>query len=84
MGRCGVEVGAVEVFIVLREDQNQHGFVDTGIAGVFRTRAAAEAYVQQSEGEARGEGLNVCGDESDDWDEADWEVYFKIEAHLVH
>ena len=24
------------VFVLIREDQNEHGFVDTSIAGVFR------------------------------------------------
>ena len=26
------------VFVLIREDQNEHGYIDTSITGVFRTR----------------------------------------------
>ncbi len=29
------------VFVLAREDQNDHGFVDTSIAGIFHDRQAA-------------------------------------------
>ena len=42
----------MELFVVLREDQNDHGFVDTSVCGVYRTRAEAEASVGEDEAKA--------------------------------
>jgi hypothetical protein len=73
----------MEVYVVIREDQNEHGFVDASISAIFLQRADAEAHVGQGKSNARTDGLRVSGDENADWEEADWEVYYKIEAHRV-
>jgi hypothetical protein len=71
----------VEVFVVIREDQNDHGFVDTNICGVFRSREGAEACVVDGKSEARADGFRVEGAQDCDWEEANWQVYYKIETH---
>jgi len=30
------------VFVLIREDQNEHGYIDTSIAGVFREAGVAK------------------------------------------
>ncbi len=71
----------MEVFVVIREDQNDHGFVDTSVCGIYRTRADADACVEEGEAAARAEGFRVSGDANRGWDESDWQVYYKVEAH---
>lgn len=73
----------MQVFVVIREDQNDHGFVDTSVSGIYRRREEAEAYVTQWKADARADGLHVSGDDDDDWEEVDWEVHYKIEAHVL-
>jgi hypothetical protein len=45
------------VYILLREDQNDHGYVDTSIAGVFRDAGVAEEMKTLERLQARQEGL---------------------------
>ncbi|PYR79238.1 MAG: hypothetical protein DMF87_11860 [Acidobacteria bacterium] len=66
------------VYVVIREDQNEHGFVDTSIDGLFRTQQEADAFVDECTGEARAEGLRLEDDYPGDWD-----VYWKVEQHTV-
>jgi hypothetical protein len=66
------------VHIVMREDQNDYGFIDTSVAGLFRRRSDAEMFVASSVSGAREEGLRVCGDPGT---EPDWQVSWLIESH---
>lgn len=66
------------VHVVIREDQNEHGFVDTSVVGLFRSRKEANAFLKSSIATARNDGLRVCGDPGT---EPDWEVYWMIESH---
>jgi hypothetical protein len=74
----------MEVLVVIREDRNDHGFVDTGVCGVYRRRDEAEAAVREGEARARADGFRVLDDDEDrDWDDSDWEVYYTIETHTL-
>lgn len=74
----------MEVFVVIREDQNDHGFVDTSVWGIYRSRADAEAAARDGENDARARGFRVLDDDEDrDWDESEWQVYYKVEAHTL-
>ena len=68
------------VHVVIREDQNEHGFIDASVDGLFRSRHEADEYVKSSIADARDEGLRVS-DESGI--EPDWDVSWKIEVHPV-
>ena len=48
---------AMTVHVVIREDQNEHGFFDTSVVGLFRSGNDADAFVESSISEARDEGL---------------------------
>jgi hypothetical protein len=67
---------AMTVHVVIREDQNEHGFIDTS----FRSRSDADALVESSVSWARDEGLRVCGDPGT---EPDWQVSWMIESHSL-
>jgi len=45
------------VFVLIREDQNEHGYVDTSIAGVFREADVAKEMETLERLHARQEGL---------------------------
>lgn len=47
------------VHVVIREDQNEHGFIDTSVAGLFRSRNDADAFVESNVAAARNQGLRV-------------------------
>ena len=66
------------VHVVIREDQNAHGFVDTSIVGLFGSREKAEAFVESSVSRARSEGRRVCDDVED---APEWEVDWRVEEH---
>lgn len=34
------------IYLLVREDQNQHGFVDTGVIGAFRKKEDAETHLR--------------------------------------
>lgn len=68
------------VFVLIREDQNHYGFIDTSITGIFhdeRTARETESFESQR---AREEGLIVEDDESAD---ANWQVSWSVEAYIV-
>jgi hypothetical protein len=68
------------VFVLIREDQNHYGYIDTSIVGVFREAPAATEMEALQRLRARQKGLVVEDDESDD---VDWQVSWKVEEHLV-
>ena len=67
------------VFVLIREDQNEHGYVDTSIAGVFRDESLARDNEVIERRRARDEGLIV----EDDDTEGEWQVSWKVEEFLV-
>jgi hypothetical protein len=69
------------VYILVREDQNEHGYIDTSIAGIFLDESVAKEQEALERQRARIEGLLV---EDDDTFEADWQVSWKIEEHVVN
>jgi hypothetical protein len=66
------------VHVVIREEQNEYGFIDTSVVGLFRSRGDADTFVESSVSGARDEGLRVCGDPGA---EPDWQVSWMIESH---
>ena len=66
------------VFVLIREDQNEHGYVDTSIAGVFREAGVAKEMETLERLHARQEGLVV---EDDDSPDAEWQASWKVEEH---
>ena len=66
------------IHVVVREEQNEHGFVDAGVVGLFQSRVDAAALVESSIALARREGLRVFGDPGS---EPDWDVSWTIESH---
>ena len=73
----------MDVYILIREDQNEHGFIDTSISGVFATHERALAWMKAKQEKARSEGFRVNTNDDDSYDEADWQVYWKIEEQEV-
>lgn len=68
------------VYILLREDQNEHGYIDTSITGVFRDEGIAREQETLERLQARQQGLVVERDESGD---GEWQVSWKVEECLV-
>ena len=66
------------VYVLVREDQSEHGFVDASIVGLFRSHDKAAVVLTSSVSEARKQGLRVCGDPGT---EPEWEVSWNIEPH---
>ena len=69
------------VFVLVREDQNDHGFVDTSITDIFHDRQAAALQEARERLRARTEGLVV---EDDDSVDGEWQVSWKVEEHAVN
>lgn len=68
------------VHVLIREDQNEHGNIDTGIVGVFHDEHAAREQEAIERRRARGQGLVV---EDDDSPDGEWQVSWKIEEYAV-
>jgi hypothetical protein len=68
------------VFVLVREDQNDHGYIDTSITGIFREQQAAATEESRERVRARADGLGVEDDEAPD---GEWQVSWKIEEHSV-
>ena len=68
------------VFVLIREHQNEHGFIDTSIAGVFQHEHVARQREAAERQCAREEGLIV---EDHDGPDGDWQVSWKIEEYAV-
>jgi hypothetical protein len=72
--------GNVIVYILIREDQNEHGYIDASIAGVFHEEGVAREHQSKERERAREQGLIVEDDES----VPDWQASWKIEEHVVN
>jgi hypothetical protein len=68
------------VFLLIREDQNEHGYVDTSIAGVFHEGHVAREQEALERRRAREQGLIV---EDDDSPDGDWHVSWSVQEHVV-
>lgn len=68
------------IYLLIREDQNEHGFIDTSIAGVFLDERVARQHEASERRTAREQGMVV---EDDDIVDAEWQVSWKVEAHDV-
>jgi hypothetical protein len=66
------------VYLLLREDQNDHGYIDVSVTGVYRDESAAKQRGALERARARDEGLRV-----EDDDDADWQVCWRVEEHRV-
>lgn len=73
----------MDVHVLIREDQNDHGFVDTSIAGLLATYESAVKAMKEEQAAARAEGLRVVTLDDDSYEEADWQVYWKIDTQEV-
>lgn len=67
------------VHVLIREDQNHYGFIDTSIVGLFTAEHDAVAAEAAAHVKARAEGLRL----EVDTEEADWQVCWRIELHDV-
>ncbi len=68
------------VFVLVREDQNEHGYIDTSIAGIFvDQQAAANAEALQRRRAAQA-GFIV---EDEDCSDPAWQVAWRIEEHSL-
>lgn len=67
------------IYLLVREDQNQHGFVDTGVIGAFRSKEDAEAFRRTEVRVERTNGMRVAGEEGCPLD--DWDVALSVEEH---
>jgi hypothetical protein len=70
----------MSVFVLIREDQNEHGYVDTSITGLFREARIAKEMETVERLRARQEGFVVEDDESPD---GEWQVSWKVEEHFL-
>ena len=65
------------VYVLIREDQSEHGYIDASIVGIFQEERTAK---EQQEAECirvRDEGLRLEDDDSD----GDWQVSIYVEHH---
>ena len=68
------------VYVLIREDQNEHGYVDTSISGVFHNEQVAQEQEAIERRHAREQGLIV---EDDDSPDGEWQVSWKVEEYAV-
>jgi hypothetical protein len=69
----------MDVYLLIREDQNDHGFVDTGVLGVFRRREDAERSLKDETEVERRAGMLIDGDPNTP--DGEWQVSLRIEEH---
>ena len=69
------------IYLLIREDQNQHGFVDTGVIGAFRSKEDAEEYRCTEVQVERENGMRVDGEEG--CPPGDWDVALRVEEHAL-
>ena len=70
----------MNVFVLLRENQNEHGYIDTSIDGVFDDECEARAAELRERRKALEQGLIV---ENDDSPGGEWQVSWMVEEHVV-
>jgi hypothetical protein len=68
------------VFVLIREDQNEHGYIDASIAGVFHNEPVAREQEAIERRRAREQSLIV---EDDDSPDSEWQVSWKVEEYAV-
>lgn len=68
------------VFVLIREAQNEHGYVDTSIAGIFRSEQVAREQEAIDRRTARAQGVIV---EDDDSPDGEWQVSWAVEEYAV-
>ncbi len=68
------------VFLLIREDQNEHGYIDTSVNGVFSEETNAKARECAEMQCALAEGLLV---EDVNCTDGDWQVCWRIEEHAM-
>lgn len=68
------------VFVLIQEHQNEHGYVDTSIAGVFHDEQAAREQEGLERRRGREQGLIV---EDDDSPDGEWQVSWTVEEYTV-
>ncbi len=66
----------MSVHLLLREDRNHYGYIDTSVIGAYRDLKAARLERMRQRRRAMAEGLDVNYDNPDG---DTWEVYWKIE-----
>ena len=71
----------MEVYLLIREDQNEHGFVDTGVIGVFQRKEDAELSLTDEAEAERRTGSLIEGDPSTP--DGEWQVSLRIEEHQL-
>lgn len=69
----------MHVYVLVREDQNEHGYIDTSITGVFSAEETATAQEEIERVRAQAEGLIVEDDNSD----GEWQVSWRVEEHVL-
>jgi hypothetical protein len=67
------------IFVLIREDQSELGYIDTSIVGVYQDKQVAREHEAIERQEANEQGLIVEDDESD----GDWQVSWLVEEHAV-
>ena len=68
------------VYVLIREDQNEHGYVDASIAGIFHINYVAWEQEAIERRHAREQDLIV---EDDDSPDGEWQVSWKVEEYAV-
>jgi hypothetical protein len=68
------------VFVLIREDQSEHGYVDTSVAGVFSDEHVAREQEAIERRLARDQGLIV---EDDDSPDGEWQASWRVEEYAV-
>jgi hypothetical protein len=67
------------IYLLRREDQNDHGYIDVSVEGVFRRRMDASRQLQKERRRARKNGMRVEGD--DQGDDGEWQVCWDIREY---
>ena len=66
----------MSVHVLLRQDRNDHGYIDTSVIGVYSELKAARLERMRQRRRAIAAGFDVNYDNPDD---DTWQVYWKIE-----
>ena len=67
------------VFVLIREDQNDYGYIDTSVVGVYQHQHLAREREVLERQEAQVQGLDVEDEHSD----GEWQVSWLVEEHAV-